>query len=55
MGKIIRTIAMKNRMLYKVDFDAVPDDGKDDEDEYYEEIIYYDGGGVEGHGNSEKN
>ena len=55
MGKKIDSIALKNRMIYRAEFDTVPDDTDTQEDDYYDEIVYYDGGGVEGYGNSKKN
>ena len=46
---------LKEKRIYKVYFDSVVPSSKDSDDNYYNEIVYYDGGGVEGHGDSEEN
>lgn len=55
MSSKLSSIALRDRMIYRVDFDTLPtDDDGDQEDEIFTQIVYYDGGGVEGYGDSGK-
>jgi hypothetical protein len=54
MGSKLSSIALKDRMIYRADFDTIPTDEGSDQHEIYTEVILYDGGGVEGYGDSTK-